>query len=214
MKYLVAKLSINCHKLYNNLWTNIFSILESLYPSIFQSISDKVVVISSFECFLRNIWIDLMKSLGISPSSLFTHPSSSSSTIPTTSFEIHPFAASMSVMNHSIKHSKIEETNRYNSNLQLLEFQCICNNCNENQLFELSALEEGETLRVYFQQIAQSKEIVENIVHDNDNNSNNNNINNNINCLDENKIEINDIDYSVIDNKNIILEEKELVSCT
>lgn len=154
MKYLVAKLSINCQKLYQNIWNNIFLILQTSFQDIIQNFSNKVIIISSYECYIRNIWIDLMKSLHIiSPISDTT-----SQIIQSRIFsEIHPYIASMSIMNQSIKSSHIEEKIN-NVSLEFLELQCICGKCDENKLFKLTPQEEGETLRLYFQHLKHSKE--------------------------------------------------------
>ena len=155
MKYFVAKLSINCHKLYQNIWQNIFLVLETSSQDILHQNFDTVITISSFECYLRSIWIDLMESFHIT-----------SPILQLTTSEIHPYIASMSIMNQSIKNSHVEDRNIF-INLENLEFQCLCGRCNEERHLELSPQEEGETLRQYFQQITLSKEnniIVPNII--------------------------------------------------
>lgn len=148
MKYLIAKLSINCQILYQQIWINILQLLENT----FQDKSNELIIISSFECYLRSIWIDLMKSLHII-SPLLTN------TIDTLQplFEIHPYNASISMLNHSIKHSHIEEKININ-NLNSINFQCICGKCEEDRYIELTLQEEGESLRLHFQQIRFLKE--------------------------------------------------------
>jgi hypothetical protein len=139
MKYLVAKLTINLSLLYQELWHAVLSC-----PSPASDGSQSLVPVPSFDCYMRGLWIDILRSLRIVCS---LEDGAEDST---------PFTAGMSMMNHSLDHfpTQVQPT----ALASLFSCQCVCEECWRYKSCNLSIRDEGESLRTHFRALCPQTE--------------------------------------------------------
>jgi hypothetical protein len=150
MKYLIAKLTINCHLLYREIWKQVLVIRKASADEAHEDLSPPVLVIPSFACYLRNLWIELIRGFQISSDKL--NPESGE----------NPFTACMSMMNHSLEHSPRHSEDEQEQELEIAlnSSVCVCGECDRHTTTSLSIRDEGEFLRTHFQAIAISTGIL------------------------------------------------------
>lgn len=137
MKYLIAKLTINCHQLYHEIWSKVL-LIRSTAPvgEHEEDLSSRMFIIPTFACYLRNIWIELIEAFHISSAD-------------------DAFAACMSMMNHSLEHSPRHPAEEEDIESVLTSSsQCVCGECGRHSTSSLSIRDEGEILRTHFRNIA------------------------------------------------------------
>jgi hypothetical protein len=143
MKYLIAKLTINCSQLYHELWYAAISSYVIASPS--ESAETPTPCLAPlFECFMRGLWVEIIRSLRIV-----------SSLEDDLEERDNPFSACMSMMNHTLNHSPTHATAQFMAETASpVSFQCICKECSRFKSYSLSIRDEGEILRTHFRALS------------------------------------------------------------